>query len=93
MRKIIGSAMAAAMMLAASIAYADNVEGTIEEIDRQANKMIVDGQVFDVSEVMTAGATLDNLKEGDKVNVFFTREGGGDEDDEFRAMQVDKVTE
>ena len=93
MRKIMGAALAVGMLSGAGIAHADTLEGTIEEIDRDRNKMIVDGQVFDVSEVMTAGDTLDDLKEGDKVNVQFTLEGSGDEDDEYRALQVDKISE
>ena len=93
MRKIMGAALAVGMLSGAGIAHPDNLEGTIEEIDRDRNKMIVDGQVFDVSEVMTAGDTLDDLKEGDKVNVQFTLEGSGDEDDEYRALQVDKISE
>jgi uncharacterized protein (DUF2147 family) len=93
MRKVMGAALAAAMLSVAGIAYADNLEGTVEQIDRDRNKMTVDGQIFDVSEVMTAGDTLDDLKEGDKVNVQFTLEGSGDEDDEYRALQVDKISE
>ncbi|HSA83215.1 MAG TPA: hypothetical protein VLE23_20530 [Geminicoccaceae bacterium] len=93
MRKIIGSALAAAMLFAAGAAYADNLQGTIEQIDRDANEITVDGKIFDVSEVMTAGDTLDDLKEGDKVDVQFMLEGGGDDDDQFRALSVEKISE
>jgi hypothetical protein len=91
MHKFIGSAMAAAMLLAAGVAYADNLEGTIEELDRDTNTMIVDGEVFNVSEVMTAGKTLDDLKEGDKVNVFYKEKQN--EDNQHHALQVDKIEE
>jgi uncharacterized protein (DUF2147 family) len=91
MHKSIGSAMAAAMLLAAGVAYADNLEGTIEELDRDTNTMIVDGEVFNVSEVMTAGKTLDDLKEGDKVNVFYKEKQN--EDNQHHALQVDKIEE
>lgn len=91
MNKFIGSAMAAAMLLAAGVAYADNLEGTIEELDRDTNTMIVDGEVFNVSEVMTAGKTLDDLKEGDKVNVFYKEKQN--EDNQHHALQVDKIEE
>jgi Cu/Ag efflux protein CusF len=90
MRKIIGSTLAAAMLLAAGVAYADNLEGTIEQIDRDANKIIVDGKVFVVN-ATTGGTALDELKEGDKVDVQYTHEEGGSEDDQYRLLQVNKT--
>jgi hypothetical protein len=53
--------------------------------------MIVDGEVFNVSEVMTAGKTLDDLKEGDKVNVFYKEKQN--EDNQHHALQVDMIEE
>jgi Cu/Ag efflux protein CusF len=92
MRKIIGSSLAAAMLLAAGVAYAENLEGTIEEIDRDANTIVVDGQAFLVDST-TGGASLDELKEGDKVDVQFTDEEGGSEENQFRLLQVNKIQE
>jgi hypothetical protein len=94
MRKIIGSVLAAGMLFGAGIAYADNLEGTVEEIDLESNMITVDGQTFDVSEsTMSPGATLEELKEGDKVNVQFNLEGSGEDDDRHHALSVEKVAE
>lgn len=91
MRKLIGASLIAGGLVAAGVAHADNLEGTIEELDRDTNTMIVEGEVFNVSEVMTAGNTLEDLKEGDKVNVFYKE--GEDDDNNHHALQIDKISE
>ncbi len=90
MRKIIGPALAATVLFAAT-AYAENLEGTVEKIDFNTKKMTVGGEIFDVTEAMTAGATLEDLKEGDKVNVFYTEKKN--EDDQHTAMEITKIEE
>lgn len=91
MRKIIGASLIAGGLALSGVAYADNLEGTIEELNRTTNTMMVEGEVFDVTEVMTAGDTLDDLKEGDKVNVFYKE--GEDDDNNHWALQIDKISE
>jgi Cu/Ag efflux protein CusF len=88
---MMGLALGTALGLAASAALAENLEGTIEKIDRNAKTMVVEGEVFDVTEVMTAGATLDDLKEGDKVDVFYTEKKN--EDDQHTAMEITKISQ
>jgi Cu/Ag efflux protein CusF len=86
-----GLALGTALGLAASAALAEKLQGTIQKIDRNAKTMVVEGEVFDVTEEMTAGATLDDLKEGDKVDVFYTEKKN--EDDQHTAMEITKISQ
>lgn len=97
MRRIIGLTAAAAILGMASVASAAELTGTIKEIDEVAGNIVVTDaaapdreQIFAVSDVSTAGATLDDLKEGDQVTVFFSDSGSGEP---INAMQIDKVEE
>ena len=97
MRRIMGLTAAAAIVGMASAVSADELTGTIKEIDETTGNIVVTDaaapdreQIFAVSDVSTAGATLDDLKEGDKVTVFFAESGSGGP---VNAMQIDKVEE
>lgn len=93
MRKILGLALGTALAFAASTASAQNVQGTIEEIDPVAKTIIVDGEVYQMPDEMTAGTSLEDLKVGDKVDIMYNPEEGGDEDAHHRAMMVEKIEE
>lgn len=93
MRKIVGLALGTALAFAASTASAQNVQGTIEEIDPVAKTIIVDGEVYEMPDEMTAGTSLEDLKVGDKVDIMYNPEEGGDEDARHRAMMVEKMEE
>jgi PDZ domain-containing secreted protein len=90
MRKILIAA-GTSLALVAGTAYAEQAEGTIESIDTTAGTIMVNGDSYRVLDEGTAGDTLEDLKEGDKVTIQFKREGGGDKDARFNALQVDKV--
>ena len=93
MRKFVGLVLGMAIAGAASIASAQNVQGTVEEIDPVAKTIIVDGDVFQMPDATTAGTPLEELKVGDKVDIMYNPEEGSDEDSRYRAMQVEKIQE
>lgn len=72
MRKILALGGAAALALAAMSASADEVTGTITNIDLTANTFQVEGKTFTASPSNTVGAKLSELKDGDKVTVEAT---------------------
>ena len=93
MRKMLGLAAGMAIAFAASIASAQNAQGTIEEIDPVAKTIIVDGEVYQMPDSTTAGTPLEELKVGDKVDIMFSQEEGEDEGAPQRAMMVEKIEE
>jgi hypothetical protein len=69
MRKLLAVGGAAALALWAMAASADEVTGTISNIDLNRNTFQVEGKTFTASPSNTVGAKLSELKEGDKVRV------------------------
>ena len=65
MRKFLGVGVAAVLALMAQVAAADQVKGTISNINLTANTFMVGEQVFSASPTNTVGAKLSELKEGD----------------------------
>jgi len=97
MRKFLGAATAVALALAAGAASAANWTGTIEEIDEISRNIIVSNSArpdqimtFAVSDTNTVGATIEDLREGDTVNVFYA-ESGTDSGMPVNAMQIDQI--
>jgi Domain of unknown function (DUF5666) len=72
MRTIYGMATAAVLVLMAGGAVADEVTGTISNIDLNRNTFQVEGKTFTASPSNTVGDKLSDLKEGDKVTVEAT---------------------
>ncbi len=93
MRKMLGLAAGMAIAFAASIASAQNAQGTIEEIDPVAKTIIVDGEVYQMPDETTAGVSLEELKVGDKVDITYNPEEGSDEDARHMATMVEKIEE
>jgi hypothetical protein len=89
MRKIL-FALGTSLALVAGTAYAEQAEGTIEKVDMTAGTIMVDGAIYRVMDEGTAGDTIEDLKEGDKVQIQYQLEEGN-EDKSFNALQVDKV--
>ena len=97
MRKIMGLTAAAAIVGLASVAMADEWTGTIKDIDETSGNIVVTNaaapdqeQAFAVSDENTVGATLQDLKEGDKVTIFYADDDTGDP---INAMEINKVEE
>jgi ABC-type glycerol-3-phosphate transport system substrate-binding protein len=72
MRKLLAIGGAAALALSAMAASADELTGTISNIDLTRNTFEVEGKTFTASPTNTVGAKLDSLMEGDKVTVEAT---------------------
>jgi hypothetical protein len=89
MRKLLAVGAAAALGLSALAASADEVTGTISDIDLTRNTFMLEGKTFTASESNTVGAKLSELKDGDKVSVEATDIETGKEP--INAMSIKKV--
>lgn len=72
MRKLLAIGGAAALALSAMAASADELTGTISNIDLNRNTFQLEGKTFTASPSNTVGAKLSDLMEGDKVTVEAT---------------------
>jgi Cu/Ag efflux protein CusF len=89
MRKLLAIGGAAALALSAMAASADEVTGTITNIDLNANTFQVEGKTFTASPTNTVGAKLSELKDGDKVTVEATDIETGTQP--INAMRLEKA--
>jgi hypothetical protein len=89
MRKLLAVGGAAALALWAAAASADEVTGTISNIDVTRNTFMLEGKTFTASPSNTVGAKLSELKEGDKVRVDATDIETGKQP--INAMSIQKV--
>jgi hypothetical protein len=69
MRKLLAIGGALALGLSAMAASADELVGTISNIDLNRNTFMLEGKTFTASPNNTVGAKLSELAEGDKVRV------------------------
>ena len=72
MRRMLGVAVAAAMALSVSAASAEDITGTVSNIDLTRATFMVDGKTYVASPTNTVGTKLEDLQEGDTV-----KPGGG----------------
>ena len=89
MRAMLGMTIGAVLVLAAGGAVADEVTGTISNIDLTRNTFVLEGNTFTASPNNTTGVKLDELKEGDKVKVDATDIETGKQP--INAMSLQKV--
>lgn len=89
MRKLLAIGGAAALALSAMAASADEVTGTITNIDLTSNTFEVEGKVFTASDTNTVGPKLSELKEGDTVTIEATDIETGKEP--INAMMIKKA--
>jgi hypothetical protein len=89
MRKRLAILGAAALALSAAAASADEVTGTISNIDLNGNTFQVEGKTFTASPTNTVGAKLSELKEGDRVTVEATDIASGKQP--INAMMIKKA--
>ena len=89
MRKRLAIIGAAALALCAATASADEVTGTISNIDLNGNTFQVEGKTFTASPTNTVGAKLSELKDGDTVKVEATDIETGTQP--INAMRLEKV--
>lgn len=91
MRKILGIAAAGTLALFAHAASADEVTGTISDINMTRGTFEVDGKLFTASSENTVGVDLSELKEGDTVTVTYTTQAEATGDAVINAMTLEKV--
>ena len=91
MRRILGIAAAGALALSAASASADEVTGTISDIDRTRGTFEVDGMLFTASPENTVGVDLSELEEGDSVTVTFATAAETTGDPVTNAMTLQKA--
>jgi hypothetical protein len=72
MRTMLAMATATVLALMAGGAVADEVTGTISNINLNRNTFVVEGKTFTASPNNTVGEKLTDLNEGDKVRVDTT---------------------
>jgi Cu/Ag efflux protein CusF len=89
MRRLLAIGGALALALSAMAASADEVTGTITNIDLTANTFELEGKTFTASPTNTVGAKLAELKEGDQVTVEATDIETGQEP--INAMRLEKA--
>jgi hypothetical protein len=77
MQRMLTVAAATALVLGASLAHADEVTGVIKNIDRTDNTFTVGDTIFTASPQNTVGPNLEQLKDGDKVTVFYEKSTEG----------------
>jgi Domain of unknown function (DUF5666) len=85
MRGVTAFFAAAALTLMVETAKAEGISGAIEEIDPEANTIVVGGTVFTVASG-TVGPKLDELKQGDTVEVVFSPKSVTE--DTFNALMI-----
>ena len=72
MRKLLAIGGAAALCLSAMAASADELTGTISNIDLTRNTFMLEGKTFTASPTNTVGPKLSELSEGDKITISGT---------------------
>lgn len=69
MRKMLGVAAAAAIALSVSAASAEEITGTVSDIDLTRATFVVDGKTYTASPTNTVGTKIDELQDGDTVKL------------------------
>lgn len=91
MRRMLGLAAAAALAFMVSAASADDLTGTISNIDLTANTFMLDGKSYTASPTNTVGVKLSDLQEGDKVRVSVATQDLNTGKQPFNVMALRKV--
>ena len=77
MQRLLGLAAATALILGATLAHADSITGYVKNLDTAHNSFKVGDELFKAAPNNTAGASVDELKEGDKVTVMYAKSTTG----------------
>jgi ribosomal protein S1 len=91
MRRMLGVAVAAAMALSVSAASADDVTGTISNIDLTRATFMVDGKTYAASPTNTVGTKLEDLQDGDTVKLSVTTADAQSGKQPINVMILEKV--
>jgi Cysteine rich repeat len=77
MQRLFGLAAAIALILGATLAYADSITGYVKNLDTAHNSFKVGDQLFNAAPNNTVGMSVDELNEGDKVTVTYAKSTSG----------------
>jgi hypothetical protein len=77
MQRLFGLAAGTALILSATLAYADSITGYVKNLNTTQNSFMVGDEVFNAAPNNTVGTPVDDLKEGDKVTVTYTKSTTG----------------
>ena len=77
MQRLLGLAAATALILSATLAHADSITGYVKNLDTAHNSFTVGDEVFNAAPNNTVGVSVDDLKEGDKVTVTYSKSTSG----------------
>ena len=91
MRRLLGVAVAAAMALSVSAASADDITGTISNIDLTRATFMVDGKTYAASPTNTVGTKLEDLQDGDTVKLSVTTADAQSGKQPINVMILEKV--
>ena len=91
MRRMLGLAAAAALAFMVNAASADEMTGTISNIDLTANTFMMGGKTYAASPTNTVGAKLSDLQDGDKVKVSVATQDLNTGKQPINAMSLEKV--
>jgi hypothetical protein len=91
MRRVLGMAAGAALAFSVSAASADEVTGTISDIDLNRSTFMVDGKTYAASPTNTVGAKLSDLQDGDTVKIEFATQDAQTGKQSINVMVLEKV--
>jgi hypothetical protein len=91
MRRMLGVAVAAAMALSVSAASAEDITGTISNIDLTRSTFVVDGKTYAASPTNTVGSKLADLEDGDTVKISVTTADAQSGKQPINVMILEKV--
>lgn len=91
MRRMLGVAVAAAMALSVSAASAEDITGTVSNIDLTRATFMVDGKTYTASPTNTVGTKLEDLEEGDTVKLSVTTADAQSGKTPINVMTLEKV--
>jgi hypothetical protein len=77
MQRLLGLAAATALILGATLAHADQITGYVKNVNTTKHTFMVGDTLFVAAPNNTAGTPLKDIKEGDKVKVFYQRSTEG----------------
>jgi hypothetical protein len=89
MRRLLAACGAAALALWALAASANEITGTISNIDLTRSTFMLDGKTYTASPTNTVGVKLSELKEGDRVRI--QAEGTSSGKQPYNVMTLEKV--
>jgi hypothetical protein len=91
MRRMLGLAAAAALAFMVNAASAEELTGTISNINLTQNTFQMDGRTFTASPTNTVGAKLSDLQDGDEVRISVATQDLNTGKQPFNVMSLQKV--